>query len=125
MITDNLINQLNILIAQAPAYVVDRAFSELADQLEDIKCLEDDAITKEGARGAITALIKDLAPARVEIKNKTFTGKQLEAAMFNITREISQVDEYTDNQDVIDYAERLARKIMYATKNTTPDTCEH
>lgn len=33
--------------------------------------------------------------------------------------------EGTYNADVIDYAERLAREIMYATKNTTPDTCEH
>lgn len=124
MITDNLIDRLNTLIAQAPQDIVDRAFSKAAGYLNTIKCFEGDVVTKEEAREAITGLIKDLAPARVEIKNKNFTHRQLEAAMFNITREISQVDEYTDNQDVIDYAERLARKIMYATKNTTPDTCE-
>lgn len=121
MNTETLIDQLNMLVDQAPSYVVDEAFSKATGKLNTIKFFEDDVITKKEAAEIITNLIQDLDPARDEIKNKPFTHRQLEAAMFNITREISQVDEYTDNPDVIDYAEHLARKIMYAT----PDTCEH
>ena len=125
MNTKNLIDQLNTLIDQAPAYVVDGAFSKAANRLNGFTGFENEIITKGEATEAITDLIQELAPARVKVKHKNFTGKQLEAAMFNITREIARVDEYTNNQDVIDYAERLAREIMYATKNTAPDTCEH
>lgn len=125
MNTKNLIDQLNTLIDQAPREVVDRAFNEAADRMTGLPRFGTKMIIKEEATEILTNLIQELVPARREIKNKNFTNGQLEAAMFNITREISKVDEYTDNPDVIDYAELLAHEIMLATKNTTPDTCEH
>ena len=117
--TENLIDQLNTLIDQAPQDVLDNAFENMDVRLADYKGRRNDA------KEILANLIQELVLARFEIKHKNFTNGQLEAAMFNITREIARVDEYTNNQDVIDYAERLAREIMYATKNTAPDTCEH
>ncbi|WP_347031738.1 hypothetical protein [Brevibacterium paucivorans] len=128
MNTKNLIDQLNTLIDQAPQNVVDRSLETMRDKLiNDLDFSKRYAV--DGSRGhakeILANLVEELAPARFEIKHKNFTNGQLEAAMFNITREIARVDEYTNTQDVIDYAEHLAREIMYATKNTTPDTCEH
>lgn len=114
MNTNNLIDQLNTLIDQASPYVLDIAFETMDVRLADYKGRRKDA------KEILSKLIQELAPARFEIKHKNFTSGQLEAAMFNITREIARVDEYTNNPDVIDYAERLAREIMYATENTTP-----
>lgn len=114
MTTETLINQLNTLIDQAPPDVLENAFENMDVRLADYKGRRKDA------KEILANLIQELAPARFEIKHKNFTNGQLEAAMFNITREIARVD-YTNNQDVIDYAERLAREIMYATKNTEPD----
>ena len=119
MNTKNLIDQLNTLIDQTPQDVLDNAFENMDVRLADYKGRRKDA------KEILSNLIQELVPARFEIKHKNFTNGQLEAAMFNITREIARVDEYTNTQDVIDYAEHLAREIMYATKNTTPDTCEH
>lgn len=119
MNTNNLIDQLNTLIDQTPQDVLETAFETMDVRLADYKG------RREDAKEILSKLIQELAPARFEIKHKNFTNGQLEAAMFNITREIARVDEYTSNPDVIDYAEHLARKIMHATKNTTPDTCEH
>lgn len=119
MNTNNLIDQLNTLIDQTPQDVLETAFETMDVRLADYKGRRKDA------KEILSKLIQELAPARFEIKHKNFTNGQLEAAMFNITREIARVDEYTSSPDVIDYAERLAREIMYATKNTTPDTCEH
>lgn len=117
--TENLIDQLNTLIDQTPQDVLETAFETMDVRLADYKG------RREDAKEILANLIQELVLARFEIKHKNFTNGQLEAAMFNITREIARVDEYTDSPAVIDYAERLARKIMYATKNTTPDTCEH
>ena len=119
MNTETLINQLNTLIDQAPQDVLETAFENMDVRLADYKGRRKDA------KEILSKLIQELVLARFEIKHKNFTNGQLEAAMFNITREIARVDEYTDSPAVIDYAERLARKIMYATKNTPPDTCEH
>lgn len=119
MTTENLIDQLNMLIDQAPQDVLETAFETMDVRLADYKGRRKDA------KEILSNLIQELVPARFEIKKQNFTTGQLEAAMFNIAREIARVDEYTNNPDVIDYAEHLAREIMYATKNTTPDTCEH
>lgn len=129
MNTENLINQINTLIDQTPQDVINDALErmkeELEDHFDDTFGRYDEGGSRANAKEILARLVKDLAPARAEIRKHNFTTGQLESAMFNITREIARVDEYTDNPKVIDYAEHLAREIMYATKNTTPDTCEH
>lgn len=125
MNTKNLIDQLNTLIDQAPDDILDSAFDKLHCWTIGSSKYEGDTISRAGAKEIISTLIKELSPARHEIKKQNFTTGQLEAAMFNIIQEIPKVDERTNNPAVIDYAEHLARKIMYATKNTAPDTCEH
>lgn len=129
MNTKNLIDQINALIDQAPQDVVNDALErmkeELEDHFDDTFGRYDEGGSRANAKEILARLVKELAPARRTIRKHDFTGNQLEGAMFNIMTEISNVEERTDNPAVIDYAERLARKIMYATKNTTPDTCEH
>ena len=122
MNTKNLIGQLNNLVDQAPIQVINEALTEAEDRIIGYLLSDDDQGAKQTIKSILTDLIKDLTPARVEIHETNFTDRQTNAALFVLLQELPRVDEYTNNPDVIDYAEQLAQKILYAAEHATPDT---
>lgn len=115
MNTKNLIDQLNTLIDKATPDALEIAFYNVDVRLIDYKGRRKDA------KEILTKLVEELSSARFEIGKHDLTAHQTEAAMFNIMKSISTVDERTTNPDVIDYAEHLAREIMLATKINIDD----
>lgn len=121
MNTENLIDQLNKLVDQAPQSTVNNTVNKLLQWAHHQTVLGKTPATKTEIKENLGDLIHRLTPARSKIREQNLTAHQTETAMFNIMKSISTVDERTTNPDVIEYAEHLALEIMLAAKINIDD----
>lgn len=125
--TSQVIKQLTNLVDQAPMSVIENMLTRTRERIINYQLNTKEQNAKQAAISILAELVENLAPARLNLDEKTqdYTAVEAHKALFNVVQRVRKIDRETADESVVEYAETIAQAILAATTPDIPDTCDN